>query len=731
MTPEQFIAKWRGSTLTEKSASQSHFNDLCRMLDVPTPTDTDRTGAEYTFEKAVKKNKGGLGFVDVWKNHCFGWEYKGPRKNLVEAYAQLKQYTDDLQNPRLLIVSDMQEIRIHTNFTDTIAVEHVIPLIDLRAPEKRELLRNCFVAPEKLRPDETHESVTAKAATRFAEITRRLRQTHDDERRVAHFINKLVFCLFVEDIGLLPDRVFADIVEEAFKQPDMFGSLLGNLFRAMAIKGGYFGATSVPWFNGGLFDDEDVLPVGVETARLLMDATRLDWSAINPAIFGSLFESGLDDKKRAEMASLFGFPTEQPEPQARLAFHRTAPNKGVGIHYTDPDTIMKIIEPVVLRPLRAEWEAVKARVAALFARKEKAKSGGEMTRLTNEARDLYAGFRARLGKFRVLDPACGSGNFLALALMHLKDFDLAVSREAEALGLPADNQRVGPEAVFGIEINPYAAELARLTVWITELQWQLRNGFGIKRSPILGKLDGIVCRDALINPDGSEAQWPAVDVVIGNPPFLGSHSMRTELGDEYTERLRSCFGRRLSGNCDLVVYWFEKAAQLIEAKKIRRFGLVATQSIRRLANREPLSKRETDLRIIDAWSDEPWVNGGASVRVSLVCVAASDDQNNSRLNGQTVDKIRSDLSADGLDLLHLSSLPENEGIAFEGTKKYGDFDIQGVVARGWLSAPLNPNGRPNSRRKALAQCERHHGSKSGQVGCRFWLYYESIRSRAL
>jgi hypothetical protein len=127
----------------------------------------------------------------------------------------------------------------------------------------------------------------------------------------------------------------------------------------------------------------------------------------------------------------------------------------------------------------------------------------------------------------------------------LQDFDLAVSREAEKIGLPADNQRIGPEAVLGIEINPYAAELARLTVWITEIQWQLRNGFGIKRSPVLGKLDGIVCRDALVNRDGSEAEWPNADVVIGNPPFLGGKRMRTNLGDAYVEKLFSAFATRV------------------------------------------------------------------------------------------------------------------------------------------------------------------------------------------
>jgi len=233
------------------------------------------------------------------------------------------------------------------------------------------------------------------------------------------------------------------------------------------------------------------------------------------------------------MASLFDQETVENRAQPRL-FDRAAPNKGVGIHYTDPATIMKIIEPVVLRLLRVEWEAIKAELRELSAHKAGAKSERERTRLVQTARDLYGGFRQRLGKFRVLDPACGSGNFLALALGVLKDFDLAVIREAAEWELPPDDQRVGPQAVLGIEVNPYAAELARLTVWITELQWQLRNAFGIKRSPILGSLDGIVCRDALLNRDGTEATWPEADAVIGNPPFLGDKAMIRGLGELYT-----------------------------------------------------------------------------------------------------------------------------------------------------------------------------------------------------
>jgi hypothetical protein len=169
MSPEEFIARWRGATRTERSAAQEHFLDLCELLGVPKPADVDRHGTEYTFEKSTRKIGDSAGFADVWKRHCFAWEYKGKRRNLVEAYAQLKQYADAFENPPLLIVSDMQEIRVHTNFTNTIAQQHVIPLAELRSVEARELLRNCFLHPDRLLPSQTRESVTAEAAAKFAQ----------------------------------------------------------------------------------------------------------------------------------------------------------------------------------------------------------------------------------------------------------------------------------------------------------------------------------------------------------------------------------------------------------------------------------------------------------------------------------------------------------------------------------------------------------------------------------
>jgi len=695
VTPEDFIAKWRHSELKEKQAAQSHFNDLCALLEVSNPADEDQKGTSYAFEKAVKKPDGSQGYADVWRKDCFAWEYKGELKNLVKAYTQIKEYADALDNPPLLIVSDMKEIRVHTNFTSTVKEEVVIPIIDLTNPTIRQKLRLAWTNPDGWRPTKTHEAVTKDAAAAFTAIAQKLRSRNHDPRVVAHFLNKIVFCLFAEDIDLLPDRVFADVIEESVKDVTGFVPMLRDLFRAMREKDSRFGKTAIPWFNGGLFDDDEVLPLRALDLPELAAACRLDWGAIDPYIFGTLFEKGLDPERRKEMASLFDPKTAGPDPAPGLFAKQK--DKAVGVHYTDPDTIKKIIDPVVLWPWQREWDETKAHIAALREKKAEAKSVAATTKAENEIRAAYLAFRERLGKFRVLDPACGSGNFLYLALRTLKDFDRDTEQEARGLGLPADNQRVGPECVRGIEVNPYAAELARVTVWIGEIQWQMKNGGGVNRRPILGKLDGIVNRDAVLGPDKREAAWPEADVVIGNPPFLGDKAMIRELGEDYAKTLRAAYEGRVPGGADLVCYWFEKARAEIERGKLQRAGLVTTNSIRGGANRKVLDRIREIGTIFDAWSDEAWVLDGAAVRVSLISFSSKTNSSpHTYLNGKLVESIFSDLTSGKADLTQANKLTENSETAFVGIQKTGPFDIPGSLARTWLSMPLNPHGKPNA-----------------------------------
>ena len=302
----------------------------------------------------------------------------------------------------------------------------------------------------------------------------------------------------------------------------------------------------------------------------------------------------------------------------------------------------------------------------------------------------------------MLDPACGSGNFLYLALQALKDLEHRVQLEAEALGFQRAFPDIGPANVKGLEINPYAAELARVSVWIGEIQWMRRNGFYESRDPILKPLDTIECRDAILTPDNTEPDWPEADVVIGNPPFLGGKLLITTLGEDYVSKIFTTYAGRVPAEADLVCYWFEKAGQQIAAGKATRAGLVATNSIRGGANRRALQAAIDTRRIVEAWSDEPWVIDGAAVRVSLVCFSRIDDDSvsDARLDGQPVDEIYADLTARrggaGVDLTVVRRLSENANVAFMGDTKGGPFDVAGDQGRAWLRLPANPNGRTNA-----------------------------------
>jgi len=593
MTPGDFIAKWRASELKERSASQEHFIDLCRLLGEPTPADADPAGEWYCFERGARKDTGGDGWADVWKRGCFAWEYKGRRADLDVAFDQLRQYALALENPPLLIVSDMVRFRIRTNWTNSVSETHEFTLDDLADGTVRDKLKWAMSDPDRLRPGETRQAVTERAAKTFAELAQGLRDRGYDPQAVAHFVNRLVFCMFAEDVGLLPNDMFTRMLTHARRNPDRFADYASRLFGAMAT-GGDIDFQAVAWFNGGLFDDDAALPLGREGIETALKAAALDWSEIDPSILGTLFERGLDPDKRSQL----------------------------GAHYTDREKIMRIVDPVIVRPLLAEWEVAKAEIAAMVERADTAGSPAARTRLRRRADQALRAFLERLRKFTVLDPACGSGNFLYLALHALKDIEHRVQLEAETLGFARGFPEVGPANVKGIEINAYAAELARVSVWIGEIQWMRRNGFSNSTNPVLDPLETIECRDAILTPAGSEPDWPAADVVIGNPPFLGGKLLIAGLGEDYVSRMFAAWKGRVPREADLVCYWFVKAGERVAAGRATRVGLVATNSIRGGANRRALRAATEGRPIFDAWSDEPWMIDGAAVRVSLVCFAS-------------------------------------------------------------------------------------------------------------
>ena len=667
MTPSKFIAKWQASELKESSAAQEHFIDLCHLLGEPTPAEDDPTGERYCFERGARKDTGGDGWADVWKRGHFAWEYKGKHANLDKAFQQLRQYALALENPPLLIVSDMVRFRITTNWTNSVSVTHEFTLAELEDGATRDLLKWAMSDPERLRPGETRQMVTARAAETFSELAQSLRNGGHDPQAVAHFVNRLVFCMFAEDIGLLPDDMFTRMLKQARKKPDEFAALARDLFRAMST-GGRIGYESVAWFNGGLFDDDSALPLDATEIQTALKAAALDWSEIDPSILGTLFERGLDPDKRSQLSA----------------------------HYTDRDKIMRIVDPVIVRPLLAEWKHTKTDLEAAIERAGKAGSPSARTKAHDKAKGVLRTFLERLRTFTVLDPACGSGNFLYLALQALKDIEHRVHFEAEAMGLERGFPAVGPANVKGIELNPYAAELARVSVWIGEIQWMRRNGFSEERDPILKPLANIECRDAILAPDGSEPKWPQANVVIGNPPFLGSRKARNELSDAYVDMLSATYRGLIKGKPDLVCYWFAKAGRSVENGEILRTGLVATNSIRGGTNRLVLRRILEHSVIYDAWPDEPWVVEGAAVRVSLVCFAPKNAAVPIRFEDAETSQINADLTPGKLDLTLAERLKQNRSVAFQGVVERGPFGIPGDKAREWLRLPDNPHGDANA-----------------------------------
>lgn len=675
MSPQQFIAKWQNSKLKERAAAQEHFLDLCRLLGEPTPAEVDPSGKDYAFEVGASKTTGGNGFADVFKRGHFGWEYKGTKANLDTAFAQLQRYAIALDNPPLLIVSDIgTTIRIHTNWTNSVSKVYEIAIGDLADPVKRGWLKAALSDPDALRPSKTRQELTEEVAGEFAELARSLRARGHHPEQVAHFINRLVFCMFAEDVKLLPDNIFTRMLERALEDPGEFEGFARNLFAAMK-SGGHIGFEKVAWFNGGLFDDDLVFALDKNEIGIVHRAAKFFWGDVDPSILGTLFERGLDPDKRSQL----------------------------GAHYTDRDKIMMIINPVIVEPLAAEWEKAKAEITALMDKASSSK-GGTGTKARNQAQAILDTHLKRLADFRVLDPACGSGNFLYLALRVLKDLEHKAQVEAEAMGLPRGFPRIGPEVVKGIEINPYAAELARVSVWIGEIQWMIANGFGASQNPILKSLETIECRDALMTwepEEGGEggrwveAEWPKADAIIGNPPFLGDRRMITELGEAYVSTLRCIYGGRIPGRSDFVCYWFAKGAEAIGNDTASYVGLVATNSISGGNNLPAMQFVTQRAEIFRAWRDEPWVVDGAAVRVALMCFTHVGTKLARMLDNSPVPAIGPMLRP-GVDLASAVRLDKNRGCSFIGTQKNGPFDIPGELARMLIKDGHNPNGRSNS-----------------------------------
>jgi len=489
MTTAEFKRKWSRFHGKESSAYQEHFNDLCVMLGHPTPVEADPSGEDFfCFQKGVIKEAALLppaeqtgppkkGWADVWKKDGFGWEYKGKHKNLEKAHDQLKLYRESLFNPPLMVVCDFDRFIIHTNFNCTVPDRHEFTNDQIDRPENVNLLRRVFFEPYFLKPPRTTNEVTEQLAQQIAEIARSLQNRESIEYsnaktraalnvaqkknlRIARFLNRITFCFFAEDTGLLPKNILSDIAKASIDDPKYFAERLEELFAVMA-KGGTFGHHRIRHFNGHLFEDTTVFELTEDEIRELAKASESDWQFIEPTIFGTLFERGLDPDQRAQL----------------------------GAHFTSERDIKALVEPVLMAPIRREWALLKSELAVAFKKGQGTKAD----------RDKLAAFVKKLSALTVLDPASGSGNFLYVSLRLLLDLEKEVITFALQLGFTFQ-PRVRVQQLRAIEINPYAFELAQVSVQIGYLQWRHENGFDNDRSPVLQNLDGFQNEDALLVP---------------------------------------------------------------------------------------------------------------------------------------------------------------------------------------------------------------------------------------
>jgi hypothetical protein len=664
---EAFIAKWQGVTASELSTSQSFLHDLCELLGVPKAHATPEQ--DYMFERPVTFHHGdgttSPGRIDLYRRGAFVLESKKLRKiaqqkgvdeAMLRARSQAEEYARALPategRPPFVIVVDVgARIELYAEFSRSGATytpfpdprSHRVELKDLVRPEIRERLRRIWLEPLSLDPSREAARVTLDIARQLAALARSLEASGHPPELVAQFLMRCLFTMFAEDVKLLPKESFRNLLLRHLDEPDVGMRMLGVLWQEMD-RGGFSAvlAGELLRFNGKLFKQAEVLPLNKAQLQLLIEAARADWQHVEPAIFGTLLERALSPIERHQL----------------------------GAHFTPRAYVERLVLPTVIEPLRAEWSDAQAAALTLAAEGK-----------TDEAVKELRRFHHRLCAVRVLDPACGSGNFLYVTLEHLKRLEGEVLNALDELGwrqggLALEGERadtlaaetVDPHNLLGIEINPRAAAIAEVVLWIGYLQWHFRTRGNVNPpEPVIRDFRNIECRDAVLAYDRVEyvigengrpvtrwdgrtmrispvtgeeipdenatvqleryvnprkAEWPKADFVVGNPPFIGAGSMRAALGDGYTEALRDTWSD-VPESADLVMHWWHVAADLTRRGAVQRFGFITTNSIRQTFNRRVLNHHMGDakhpLSLAFAIPDHPWVDAtdGAAVRIAM------------------------------------------------------------------------------------------------------------------
>lgn len=675
---EAFVERWEASGAGERANFQTFGRELCDLIGAPVDfvaSDTPEND-HYRFEMPVGMDNGDgtstTKFADLFRRNCFVCEAKqgsdadagkdlftsNTKKSkgmavrgtgawdraMIAARNQADRYARFLGWPPFLIVVDVGHvIELYADFSGTgqngytpfpDSRSHRITMADLHRPEIRERLLKVWMEPRELDPSRHAARVTREVATKLAALARSLEQDGRAAGSVAEFLMRCLFTMFAEDVDLIPKGKFTELLKETRDWPDGFAAQMESLWAAMD-KGGPFPQfrATLKQFNGALYRNATAIPLSADQIGLLIEAAEADWSHVEPAIFGTLLERALDPQERHKL----------------------------GAHYTPRAYVERLVMPTIIEPLRREWSAAQATAMSQ-------QMGGD----DRAALETLREFHRRLATVRVLDPACGSGNFLYVTMEHMKRLEgeviaVLADIDPEAARLELAGHTVTPEQFLGIEINERAAVIAEMVLWIGFLQWHFRTDRRAEvPKPVLRNYGNIECRDAVLVwqerrlrtdaqgrpithwdgrttkphpvtgrevPDETAqiedyeyvgarpANWPKADFIVGNPPFIGTSRMRSDLGDGYTEAVRATFPK-VPQSADYVMYWWDHAARLLRAGDIERFGLITTNSLGMTFNRRVLREHTSGkdrLSLTFAIPDHPWVDtaDGAAVRVAM------------------------------------------------------------------------------------------------------------------
>jgi hypothetical protein len=676
MTPDDFIARWDGADGSERANYPLFFSELCDLLGVdrPQPAQADDWHNAYVSERYIDafdgESAGTARFIDTYhrgrficeaKSFALGKNAETADRKLFKAKSQAESYARNLPEseprpPILMVVNVGRFIALYAQFKDNDRAYEMFPdratykisIADLANDGIRERLRQVWLNPRALNPELVSARVTRAVATHLGSLARELEQAGHDSHGVAGFLTRCLFTMFAEDVELLPAGAFTQLLVQAQASPATLQPNLEDLWRAM--DGGKFAVSlqaQVAHFNGKLFKTPEALPLTRAQIETLLAAARQDWKHVEPAIFGTLIERALDPEERHSL----------------------------GAHFTPRAYVERLVMPTVIEPLARQWANVQAAAISL-------EDGGDHKGALKLVRD----FHGALCQTRVLDPACGSGNFLYIALEHMKRLEGEVlellgilqsasmgdQRAMQQQEMETEGLSVDPHQFLGLERNPRAAAVAELVLWIGHLQWHFRTrGKTQPPTPVLRDFKNIECRDAVLDWDAIEpvldaagtphtrwdgktlkthpvtgkdvpddsarialeryrnprpAAWPGADYIVGNPPFIGAASMRQALGDGYVEALRAAYPA-VPESADLVMFWWHCAAQLLAAGKIARFGFITTNSLTQTFNRRVLENHlGKNLSLAFAIPDHPWVDSadGAAVRVAMTVAVPAD-----------------------------------------------------------------------------------------------------------